>query len=134
MPDPPTSPEPIPFKPARSGCCRYNVPILVLIHLGVIGHFPMLFACRVPHLEAEVGAGRLQILAFGLISFSPNLDWYLCRVPHTRFSSCLFLHPEIPASVTSPLHLQTWDQRYQVGGTTFCRPVVCFVAAAYIWF
>ena len=98
MPDPPTSPEPIPFKPARSGCCQYNVPILVLIHLGVIGHFPMLFARRLPQLKVEIGADRLQILVAGLISFSPTLTGIyavspILASPLASFCTRKFLHP-----------------------------------------
>ena len=57
-----------------SGYCQDNAPIPVSIPLGVIGHFPTVFARRFPQLEVEMGAGRVQVLVDGLYQVFPDLD------------------------------------------------------------
>ena len=93
-------------KPTRSGFCQDNAPIPVSIPLGFIGYFPMVFARRLPQLEVEIEAGRLQVIVDGLYQVFPDPDRYFMAFPQYL----LFTLP-VPTSVTSPLHLQPWDPR-----------------------
>ena len=87
----------------------------------------MVFARRLPQLEVEIEAGRLQVIVDGLYQVFPDPDRYFMAFPQYF----LFTLP-VPTSVTSPLHSHLGTRAHQVGGTPFRRQAVFFVAAAYI--
>ena len=60
----------------------------------------MVFANRLPRLE--LGPVVFRSSSMASIRLPPTL---------TCFSPYFYLHPEPPASVTSPLHLQPWEPR-----------------------
>ena len=72
--------------------------------------------------KSKMGLAFLRSSSIASISVPPTLT---CLSPY------LLLHPGPPASLTSPLRLQPWAPRSQVGGTPFRRPVVCFISAVY---
>ena len=88
----------------------------------------MLFARRLSQLVVEA------VLVDGIHQFSPDFDRHFMTLPHARFSAYLFLHRELPISVTSPVYLQPWGQRSSGRWDNIPSHSAVFVAAAYLWF
>ena len=86
----------------------------------------MVFARRLPQLEVEIEAVRLQVIVDGLYQVFPDPDRYFMAFPQYF----LFTLP-VPTSVTSPLHLQPWDPRSSGRRDTIPPTSGIFVAGAY---